>query len=417
MSNVSQWSQTAASNNSASPNGFPEGMAPSGVNDSAREVMAALAKLYACIDGSLTTTGSANAYVLSTGSSHAALADIGLLVFRASFSNTAACTLAVDGLTAKNIYWNGAALISGSIVSGDMVCVVYDPTGDQFEMITNPVDLPSLKSKGLTYPTADGTNGQSIVTNGSGTLSFAAPTAAITRSARTSNTILAAGDLNKIIDVTSGTFSQTITAAATLGSGWFCWYRNFGTGVVTLDPDGSETVNGSTTLALSYGDAVLLQCDGSNFHAVSLRSLGNHEVTVTTGNGHGSTNTKIRRYTTEQVNTGSAITYADSSTDGASFTINQTGLYEIYTSDLFGGNGDAYFGASVNSAQLTTAIESITAADRIVLGYAPVIASNGELGVATRTVRLSSGDVVRPHTDGALTASSALVVFSIRKIQ
>lgn len=37
---IKNWSTTAASNNSASPNGFPEGMAPSGVNDAARQVMA-----------------------------------------------------------------------------------------------------------------------------------------------------------------------------------------------------------------------------------------------------------------------------------------------------------------------------------------------------------------------------------------
>lgn len=42
MSNISEWKDTAASNSAASPNGFPEGMAPSGVNDSARELMAAV---------------------------------------------------------------------------------------------------------------------------------------------------------------------------------------------------------------------------------------------------------------------------------------------------------------------------------------------------------------------------------------
>jgi hypothetical protein len=46
MSNISAWSTTAASNNTASPNGFPENMLPSGVNDSAREVMAAVRSWY-----------------------------------------------------------------------------------------------------------------------------------------------------------------------------------------------------------------------------------------------------------------------------------------------------------------------------------------------------------------------------------
>lgn len=40
MSTIREWSTTAASNSEASPDGFPEGMAPSGVNNSAREVMA-----------------------------------------------------------------------------------------------------------------------------------------------------------------------------------------------------------------------------------------------------------------------------------------------------------------------------------------------------------------------------------------
>lgn len=40
MSNIKNWSTTPASNNSASPNGAPEGMAPSAVNDIMRQQMA-----------------------------------------------------------------------------------------------------------------------------------------------------------------------------------------------------------------------------------------------------------------------------------------------------------------------------------------------------------------------------------------
>lgn len=46
MTDIREWSTTAASNNDASPDGFPEGMAPSGVNNSAREVMAAVRRWY-----------------------------------------------------------------------------------------------------------------------------------------------------------------------------------------------------------------------------------------------------------------------------------------------------------------------------------------------------------------------------------
>lgn len=43
---LKNYSSTAASNNSAVPDGWPEGMAPSGVNNSAREMMARLAEWY-----------------------------------------------------------------------------------------------------------------------------------------------------------------------------------------------------------------------------------------------------------------------------------------------------------------------------------------------------------------------------------
>lgn len=46
MTGIELYSTTAANNNAAVPNGFPEGMAPSGVNDAARQMMAAIRTWY-----------------------------------------------------------------------------------------------------------------------------------------------------------------------------------------------------------------------------------------------------------------------------------------------------------------------------------------------------------------------------------
>jgi len=92
-------------------------------------------------------------------------------------------------------------------------------------------------------------------------------------SARNSNTILAAADKGYLIDCTS-TFTQTLTAAATLGSTWFCFIRNSGTGLITLDPNGAETIDGATTAYVFPGEAFTLVCDGSNFKTIGRAAPG-----------------------------------------------------------------------------------------------------------------------------------------------
>ena len=88
---------------------------------------------------------------------------------------------------------------------------------------------------------------------------------------RSSNTILAVADIGKFFLATS-TFTQTLTAAATLGVGWFCDYRNDGTGVITIDPNAAETVDGATTIALNPAESITLFCDGSNFKTMGRRA-------------------------------------------------------------------------------------------------------------------------------------------------
>ena len=84
---------------------------------------------------------------------------------------------------------------------------------------------------------------------------------------RSSDTILAASDFGTLILATSS-FTQTITAAATLAAGWWVDYRNDGTGVITLDANASETIDGATTITLQPAETITLFCDGSNFKTV-----------------------------------------------------------------------------------------------------------------------------------------------------
>lgn len=121
--------------------------------------------------------------------------------------------------------------------------------------------------------TIDGTAGITFP-NASVQLVAALP-ASVVVSTRTSNTILAAADNSTLINITSGTFSQTFTAAATLGSGWFCYIQNSGTGYITLDPNASETItrNGvaHTTWVLWPQEAALIVCNGTGFFYTNLQ--------------------------------------------------------------------------------------------------------------------------------------------------
>lgn len=143
MANISQFSTAAASNNDPSPDGAPEGMAPSGVNDTIRENMAALARWYSDTDGTLVTTGSANVYALTTNNAHAALADQSMIILRANVTNTGASTLNVDTLGAKAIKINhDEDVASGDIEANGIYIAVYNANDDvyQFFGISVPAD-------------------------------------------------------------------------------------------------------------------------------------------------------------------------------------------------------------------------------------------------------------------------------------
>lgn len=272
----------------------------------------------------------------------------------------------------------------------------------------SPLDYQTYRRKstgaGTTDPSIDSTNWTRI--------NLAAHS--VPRSARTSNTVLAESDRGNLIDITSGTFTQTFTAAATLTAGWYCWLRNSGSGVVTLDPNASELIDGANTLAVTANQTLLVQCDGAGFYSVVIDgAVGDHAVWVHSGNGHGSTNTKIRRFTTTQSSVGTAITYADSAANGASFTINTPGVYAITYADGYTVSAQN-FGVSLNSAELTTNVAAITAGSR--LGMTTNSVAN--LSVAlTAVARLTTGDVIRAHDGGSNNFTGAgESYFQIRKI-
>jgi len=112
---------------------------------------------YDALLGAITTTGSANAYVLTTGLSLAAYVAGQSFDIKTNFGNTGAATIAVDGLAAKDLRKNGTtALASGDLASGRIYRISYDGTvfqvlGDVTAGLYQPPDATLTALAALSY--------------------------------------------------------------------------------------------------------------------------------------------------------------------------------------------------------------------------------------------------------------------------
>lgn len=87
-----------------------------------------------------------------------------------------------------------------------------------------------------------------------------------------------AGDVGKMLacDATSGPLTVTLLAAATAGDGFtIAVKKTDNANNVTIDGDGTETIDGSTTKVISaQHDTYFLTCDGSNWQVIAQPASG-----------------------------------------------------------------------------------------------------------------------------------------------
>lgn len=77
-------------------------------------------------------------------------------------------------------------------------------------------------------------------------------------------------DRAKTLVWTGGAGSLSLTAAATLGDNWFLLLRNGGTGTLSIDPAGSEQINGAASIDLQPSDSAIICCSGTAFFTVGI---------------------------------------------------------------------------------------------------------------------------------------------------
>lgn len=199
----------------------------------------------------------------------------------------------------------------------------------------------------------------------------------------------------------TGSTTQTVTmpVTSTLVTGMAYTIVNNSTGVVTVQSSGANTIIAMSANTVAVVTCILTsgttasswnyQYTAQNASIASPDSM----VSVDTGNGYGSTNTRIRRFTNSSV-VGSGITYADSATLGGTFTINKAGVYGVYYGDRASATG-AVWGVSLNGT-VGTDIDSLPASQRMAIVTDSISAS--PLSCST-TFRCAINDVIRAHTD------------------
>jgi len=218
---IYDWSNSAANNNSAPPDGFPENMNYSDVNDAARELMAVVARQRDATDGTNQTSGTQPAYTLSSGQSLSVGAAGRMHVWTAHATSTGNVTLNVDGAGAKNVVAaSGSQLGSGAIVQNGVYMTVETASNHR---IVGALSAPAVSNSASsvtdnTVARFDGTSGTLVQdtgiavddsdnVSGVGTLG----SGAITSTGEVSGTSLSSSG--------SLTVSGTITGATTVDIG------------------------------------------------------------------------------------------------------------------------------------------------------------------------------------------------------
>ena len=358
---------------------------------------------------------STNAYIYSNGSSSIFFAlplpvatNAGGTTNQVQYNNAGAfagstnltfngTTLAMQTATVLNLTSTTSNIVTANVTTANVTSLTYvNATGTaaniaNLNVITNGVlkiyNTANTQYTGLqvaagatttatfTLPSADGTSGQFLKTNGSGVLSFGAASAITWQSVQTTNFTASAGN-GYPVNTTSAGITVTLPVSASTGDTIQIvdYAGTFGTNALTINPNGLK-INGSTSnatisnknegLQLTYIDstqgwkATLAANEGTN---AAPQTYSINFLVVAGGGGGGSTYSGAGgggggfRTSTQTVNTGTAITVtvgdggaggvvSNIGTSGSNSSISGSGLTTITSA---GGGGGSSGGAPAN---------------------------------------------------------------------
>lgn len=204
--------------------------------------------------------------------------------FISAGANTGPATLNINSIGAVALTKYGTtALEAGDIPAGAAVTVVYDGVRFQLQTVAlspkQPLDATLTALAGLAtgadqlpYSTGTDTFSQTPFSSFARTMLDDAAAKNLlstigslghgTKTKTAAYTVVEADRGNLI--ALDGTFTLSLTAAATLDTFVFV-ASNVGTGVITIDPDGTETIDGVATITLHPGESTAITGDASTW--------------------------------------------------------------------------------------------------------------------------------------------------------
>ena len=183
---------------------------------------------------------------------------------------------------------DGTDVVMSAIQAADVPTLNQNTTGTAAN-VTGIVAVANGGSGTATPSLVAGTNvtisgswpNQTINSSGGG-----GGSSTITISNKTGAYTVVAGDLATVINCTSGTFTVSLTAAATLGAGFNVTIWNTSTtaaDAITIDPNGAETIDGKTTLILRRGEGMQIVCDGTNWQTGDKKTMRGYAENISVG--------------------------------------------------------------------------------------------------------------------------------------
>jgi len=253
----------------------------------------------------------------------------------------------------------------------------------------------------LNSTAAAATDGHSITINTSGVYGFCASDNSSSAGSDIAITVNGSALTTSPISITYAQGKRAVNDVEGLANraGQVCWF-----GIMAVND--VVRVQGATALDST---------NAKSYFMASYLGAGDSAIYLENGNGHGSTNTKVRKYSNTRLNTGSDLTLNSGSaaTDGHAITVNASGIYAACLADGRVGSNDSV-GITVNDSVLSTSIHLTSYAQ----GFRAMSegAVNDNNNQACWIGYLASGDILRVKTTGTADFTGTNSYFFVTEI-